>query len=227
MTQSAASYSLHDGKSPAEYEIRRQFLRSLARSRHEKSPFDYWLLENALPDVTVREIAALPVSVPTGMLFYGKREVNNAARIYFSPENQRTYDVCAEMAKAFRHPEMIAALSEETGSDLSKGMLRIEYCQDTDGFWLEPHVDISVKLFTMLIYLSDDPALCDAGTDIYDDTPEHNIVATAQYEKNRGMIFIPGKNTWHGFSKRPIKGIRKSIIINYVTPEWRDKWELA
>jgi len=88
-------------------------------------------------------------------------------------------------------------------------------------------LDISVKLFTMLIYLSDDPNLFDAGTDIYDATPEHKLVATAPYEQNTGLIFIPGTNTWHGFSKRPIMGLRKSIIINYVTPEWRNKDELV
>ena len=96
-----------------------------------------------------------------------------------------------------------------------------------DGFWLEPHLDISVKLFTMLVYLSGEPELYDAGTDIYDATPEHRLVATAPYEKNKGLIFIPGTNTWHGFTKRPIHGVRKSVIVNWVTPEWRDRWELA
>ncbi|MBS0244560.1 MAG: 2OG-Fe(II) oxygenase, partial [Proteobacteria bacterium] len=115
----------------------------------------------------------------------------------------------------------------ETGTDLSQGHLRVEYCQDVNGFWLEPHVDISVKLFTMLVYLSDDPALYDAGTDIYDASPEHKLVGTAPYEKNKGLIFIPGTDTWHGFTPRPIKGVRKSIIINYVSPAWRDKYELA
>jgi hypothetical protein len=41
------------------------------------------------------------------------------------------------------------------------------------------------------------------------------------------MIFIAGENTWHGFSPRPINGVRKSIIVNYVTKEWRDTYELA
>ena len=35
------------------------------------------------------------------------------------------------------------------------------------------------------------------------------------------MVFIPGSNTYHGFEKRPIKGVRTSLIINYVTNEWR------
>ncbi len=42
-----------------------------------------------------------------------------------------------------------------------------------------------------------------------------------------GYYYIPGTDTWHGFTKRPIAGVRKSIIINYVSPEWRDTYELA
>ncbi|HUS95367.1 MAG TPA: hypothetical protein VMX97_01360, partial [Hyphomicrobiaceae bacterium] len=62
---------------------------------------------------------------------------------------------------------------------------------------------------------------------IYDATPQHNRVASAPYELNNGLIFIPGDNTWHGFSQRPIHGLRKSVIINWVTAEWRDAWELC
>ena len=79
----------------------------------------------------------------------------------------------------------------------------------------------------MLVYLTDAPELHDAGTDIYDASPEHKLIASAPYEWNAGLIFIPGKNTWHGFRKRPIRGLRKSIIINYVGPEWRAVEELA
>jgi hypothetical protein len=147
--------------------------------------------------------------------------------VYFSPENQRRFPVCRDLADAFKHPLVTSAIERETGTDLSLGHLRIEYCQDVDGFWLEPHVDIPVKLFTMLVYLSAEPELRQAGTDIYDATPEHNLVATAPYERNKGLIFIPGKDTWHGFSQRPINGVRKSIIINYVAPTWRDTFELA
>ena len=94
-------------------------------------------------------------------------------------------------------------------------------------FWLEPHTDIPAKRFTMLIYLSDDPALENCGTDIYDATRDHVLVHTATYKFNGGLIFVPGSDTWHGFSRREIKGNRKSLIINYVGSEWRDKWELA
>jgi len=79
----------------------------------------------------------------------------------------------------------------------------------------------------MLVYLSDDPGLAGTGTDILEGPPDFNYVASAPYGKNKGVIFIPGENTWHGTGHHPIKGIRKSIIINYVTSDWREKWELA
>ncbi|MEZ5924522.1 MAG: 2OG-Fe(II) oxygenase [Hyphomicrobiaceae bacterium] len=204
-----------------------RFLACLAKADHRRQPYDFWLLENALPEVTCRAIADLPVAPPAAPTFDGRREANNSTRFYFSPDAQARHPVCREVADAFRCPTVIEALKSETGSPIDRGRLRIEYCQDTDGFWLEPHVDIAVKLFTMLIYLSDDPALADAGTDVYDASPEHKMVTTAPYAFNTGMIFIPGKDTWHGFHKRPIRGIRKSIIVNYVAPEWRAVEELA
>ena len=207
--------------------VGRHFLDCLAGSGRQTSPFRYWLLDQALPPASVDAIAALPFAPPEKLRFDGRRETNNSTRVYFTPENQDRFAVCRELADAFKHPLVTRAIERETGTDLAQGQLRIEYCQDIDGFWLEPHVDISVKLFTMLVYLSGEPELRDCGTDIYGSGPDHPRVATAPYEKNKGLIFIPGTDTWHGFSPRRIPGVRKSIIINYVGPTWRDAFELA
>ncbi|MFA5949829.1 MAG: 2OG-Fe(II) oxygenase [Hyphomicrobium sp.] len=203
------------------------FITSLDGSRHVRGPFNYWLLENALTDELIDGIVSLPYEPPSDPLFVGKREANNSKRVYFNPENQARFPVAAEVAETFRSPYVVRRLEQLTGQSLAEGALRIEYCQDVDGFWLEPHLDLGVKLFTMLIYLSGEPELYDAGTDIYDASPEHNRVGTAPYEKNKGLIFIPGHDTWHGFSKRPINGVRRSIIVNWVTSEWRARHELA
>jgi len=205
----------------------RHFLNCLDHANHVKQPYDYWLLDDVLPEAMIDGMANLPFPPPENPVFTGRRESNNSTRVYFSQENQKKHKVCKDVVEIFRDPSVISTLEKATRADLSKGQLRIEYCQDVDGFWLEPHLDISVKYFTMLVYLSDDPNLFDAGTDVYDSSPEHKLVASAPYQKNAGMIFIPGKNTWHGFSKRPIKGLRKSIIINYVSPDWLSKGELA
>src|SRR5215469_4169190 len=175
-----------------------QFLACLARAANESWPYDYWLLKDALPPKVCAAIANLPFPAPAEVSFDGKRETNNSTRVFFSPAVQESHAVCSEVASAFKNPHVILAIEAVTGAKLDNGHLRIEYCQDTDGFWLEPHVDIPVKMFTMLIYLSDDARLNDAGTDVYNDSPRLRRVATAPYEFNAGMIFIPGKNTWHG-----------------------------
>ena len=203
------------------------FIRSLESADHARAPFDHWLLADALPQKAIDGIVNLPVAPPHEAAFNGTREINNSSRLFFTPRLQRRHPVCREIADAFRDREVVRALEDRTGARLARGRLRIEYCQDITGFWLAPHLDISVKLFTMLIYLSGEPELRDAGTDIYDASPEHKPVATVPYEKGKGLIFIPGSNTWHGFTQRPIGGVRKSIIVNYVTRDWRSIDELA
>lgn len=203
------------------------FLTCLGKAGHVNSPFDHWLLENPLPDNLCDEIINLPFDPPEGALFGGRREINNKLRVYFTPENQEKYDVCKQIVEGFKDPCLIMAIEKTTGAKLSGTRLRIEYCQDTEGFWLEPHTDIFVKKFTMLVYLSDDAGLAKAGTDIHEGPPDFHYVHSAPYGKNLGVIFIPGKNSWHGVGHHPVKGVRKSIIINYVAPQWRDTWELA
>jgi hypothetical protein len=103
--------------------------------------------------------------------------------------------------------------------------LRMEYIQDIDGAWLEPHRDIPEKLFSMVIYLFTGPDARDWGTDIYD--AERRWVGRSPGEFNSGVIFVPGPNTWHGFNPRPIVGVRRLMEINYVRADWRDRGQLA
>ena len=203
------------------------FLACLRQARHETKPFDYWLLKDALPPGDVDAILALSVAPPQGLVLNGKRETNNALRFFFSRENQDRFTVCRRVAMGFKEPRVRQAIEKTTGTDLSGCRLRIEYCQDPPGFWLEPHTDIFVKKFTMLVYLLDDPGLRLAGTDIHEGSPVFKYVTTAPYGRNLGVIFIPGKNSWHGVGHHPIQSLRKSIIINYVASEWRDSFELA
>jgi hypothetical protein len=207
--------------------VAESFLPCLKNARHTTSPFDYWLLEHPLPEGYCDGIANLPFPPPEGAIFNGKRETNNTLRVYFTPENQAKFEVCRRVVEGFQDPSVRKAIEDATDTDLSDGHLKIEYCQDADGFWLEPHTDIFVKKFTMLVYLSNDPNLANAGTNILEGPPDFKYVGSAPYGKNKGFIFIPGENTWHAVGHHPIKGIRKSIIINYVTSDWRNKWELA
>ena len=205
--------------------IERQFAAALAASRDMTEPFNYWLLSDALSPSARRQIVALPLQVPEVGDTLGRRETHNALRVFVSPDLQAEYPVLGELAATFQSPDIIHALSECCGVQLDGSFLRIEYCLDRNGFWLEPHTDIGAKRFTLLIYLSDDPGAENWGTDIYDPALRH--VGRASAAPGNGLIFIPGEQTWHGFEARPIAGVRRTLIVNYVVPEWRSRHELA
>lgn len=188
-------------------------------------PFRHWLIDAVLPAPTCRAIDALNRPVPVIGDTLGKRETHNSLRVFFGAAEQATFPVCRDVAAALQSAAVIRRLNRFCDTMLDGGYLRIEYCLDTDGFWLEPHTDIGAKLFTMLIYLSDDPGSEAWGTDLLN--PDGTLIATTPYQRNAGLIFIPGPKTWHGFHKRPIRGVRRSLIVNYVRPEWRSRHELA
>ncbi len=137
-------------------EIRSIFAKALDQADVETSPYRHWLMTNCLPDGVVNDLKALefPLFEIDGVS--GRREYHNKSRNYFDVETMAKHDACYAMAHAFQDPNMIAKLNKHLGIDLEGSNLRIEYAQDTDGFWLEPHTDIGVKLFTMLIYHSDE-----------------------------------------------------------------------
>jgi hypothetical protein len=205
-------------------EMSEHFRRSLDRAGEKDTPFRHWLLSDVLPEAVAAEIPALPLPPPAINDTLGKRETHNSTRIFFSPEARQRFAVCAAVSEALQSRGIVDALGARCGARLAGSFLRIEYCQDTDGFWLEPHTDIGAKRFTMLIYLSAEQGCADWGTDLMNAAGE--VVATAPYRANHGLIFLPGSDTWHGFRKRPIRGVRRSLIVNYVEG-WRSRGELA
>jgi hypothetical protein len=194
-------------------------------SRFRAEPFRHWLIEDVLPADVCAGIDAIPVAPPKIDDTRGKRETHNSSRLFFNKVYRARYPVCEAIGEEFQSLAIVDRIERLCEARLRESYLRVEYCLDTEGFWLEPHTDIGVKLFTMLIYLSAEPGAEAWGTDLYD--TNLNLVATAPYKRNAGLIFIPGGDTWHGFRRRPIHGVRRSLIVNYVKPEWRSRHELA
>lgn len=200
-------------------------LESFAASRCNPAPYPHWFLKGCLPPAAAEEITALPFPAPALGGISGKREVHNATRKYFDRDNAATFPVCKAFNDAFQDRRMTAAIEKTFGTRLSGTYLRVEYAQDIDGFWLEPHTDLGVKVFTMLLYLSKETGHRDLGTDIYD--ADKKPVGRSPFEPNGAMVFVPSNVTFHGFEPRPIPGVRKSVIINYVTNEWRAREQLS
>jgi hypothetical protein len=222
MSQSASRLIRHSAPKDPVAEV---FISSLRGSVEFSTPYRHWLLSRALPDDVAQAITELPWRPPVVQYTDSTREANNATRTYFGVENRARYGVCDQVAQAFQSGEVVSAIEQICDIDLTGTSLRIEYCQDCAGFWLSPHTDIGVKKFTMQIYLSKEPGSQDWGTDLLDE--QKIMVRRAPSAFNSGMMFIPGSNTWHAFGKRPVQGVRKSILVNYVGPEWRARNELC
>ena len=198
---------------------------ALASAERDEAPYRHWVVMNVFPSGVSKAIAALPYSAPDLHGVSGKRELHNDQRHYFEAATNERFPVCAAVAEAFQSREVVGAIQRSTGADLADSYVRLEYAQDSDGFWLQPHTDLGVKRFTMLIYLADGEDQRELGTDIY--ASADNWAKRSDFVDNTALVFVPGANTWHGLERRPIKGVRKSVIMNYVTDAWRERWQLA
>jgi hypothetical protein len=201
------------------------FLSSLQNNHRDDAPYPHWFLNACLPDEVVDALVNLPFKPADIKDTQGKRATNNDQRIHFGEAHRQYHPVMESLAEVFQDQKTTAALKQLTGAPLDGTSLRIEYCQDTGNFWLEPHTDIGVKKLTMLIYLNREPEAVEWGTDLYAD--QQTYLGRAPGGFNRGLIFVPADNTWHGFKVRPLTGIRKTIIVNYVGPEWCNREELC
>ncbi|MEM9015026.1 MAG: 2OG-Fe(II) oxygenase [Pseudomonadota bacterium] len=201
------------------------FKLALQNATWSDDPYKHCIIRDVLPDNVCENLASaeFPTQVLNGVS--GSREAHNDSRRYFNEATMIAGGVFDDVATAFQKEETAQAIARSFGADIEGCLLRIEFAQDTDGFWLRPHTDLGVKKFTMLLYLSDGPDHDMMGTDIYKD--EDTWSKRTPFAPNIALAFKPNDRTWHGFEKRPIIGVRKSIIINYVTTEWRDRDQLA
>jgi hypothetical protein len=203
-------------------DCRSVFLEALAHSVLQTMPFPHRLFDAALPDSLRQALVGLPIVAPAIGETLGKRETHNSQRRFLSPTSGPEG---RELAACFQDEAVVGAIEQRFGLILSGSFLRIEYCLDRDGFWLERHTDIGAKLFTLIIYLSDQVAAIDWGTDLYDGAGYH--AGRAPATPGSALAFVPSATSWHGFERRPIEGVRRSLIVNYVVPEWRARHELA
>lgn len=148
----------------------------------------------------------------------GTRSSNNSFRMFV---NRYTNKELTVMFEPWDTVESRLFFTQLTGVDCSDGLLRIELCQDYSGFYLHKHIDIPEKYITLQIYLGDGDESW--GTSIYDNS---KLYKTNSFKHNSGWLSYRDSALIHGIEKNTITGIRRSIIINYVIPTWRDTDQL-
>lgn len=198
---------------------------SFRAARRFEQPYAHFLADNLFPAAVAKALDELPFAAPALEGISGMRELHNDSRSYFDAGRMARFPVMRAVAEALQAPDVVATIARTYGAAIDDTFLRLEYALDVDGFWLEPHTDLGVKKFTCLIYLSVDPGHADLGTDIY--ASRETYWGRSPFVPNSAMIFVPGDNTWHGFEKRPIRNVRRSVILNYVTHDWRAREQLS
>lgn len=210
---------------PSVSTVSHHFERALRSSGLSEVPYRRWNVTNVFPESMCVGILTLPIAPPLIDDCHGVRDRHNEKRSFFTPQLQKDFPACSTFAEAMQRPEVARAFSEVCNVSVDGSFLRVEYIQDLDGAWLQPHRDIKEKLFSMVVYLCTGPHAREWGTDIYDENK--NWIGRSSAEFNSAVIFIAGPNTWHGFDRRPIVGVRRLMEINYVDASWRDRDQLS
>ena len=161
------------------------------------------------PDRILRHYPAVCPDVP----HTGQRSSANQFRMFVT--RSHTPEI-AGLFENFNTNESRDYFTDLTGVDCSAGLLRIELCQDSPGFWLQNHVDIPEKLITLQIYLG--AGRRGWGTKLL--WPTGDI--TVPFEHNTGWLSHQNARVLHGVPEKTVDGVRKSVIINYVSGDWAD-----
>ncbi len=206
-------------------DVARHFIRAVKQSQRSDEPYRHWKMADILPLDICTGMLTLPIAPPVLGKTDGTRNSYNDTRAFITPKMRADYPTCAVLADALQRPDVARLMAETCDIDVAGSYLRMEYIQDIDGAWLEPHRDIPEKLFSMVIYLFTGPEAENWGTDIYD--ADVKWVGRSSGEFNTGVIFIAGPATWHGFDQRPINGVRRLMEINYARSDWRDREQLT
>ncbi len=209
---------------PTPAEIAATFCRSLAAAARYDAPFPHFYADRLFPEAIIAALADLPFAAPANKPDSGKRE-DVSGRVFFGAAELERFPVMRNLAQALQTPEATHAIGAFCAAPLRGCHLRLEYAIDREGFWLAPHTDLGVKKFTCLISLANYKYHVDLGTDIYNS--DNRLYKRAPFRRNGALMFVPSAESWHGFARRPIHGQRKSIILNYVGPDWRARDQLA
>ena len=199
---------------------------SLQKRKENNTPFQHWSINDLLPQNYIdRIINDIPIP-DTQKIHDGTRAgdttfkdgKNTSSRMFITRKIIMQHPFLQELIDVFLHSETVTLIKECFFSTHEKLFFRAECTFDHNGFYLAPHEDIKEKVFTLFLYLGDSPEYC--GTDLYDN--HKNLVKTIPFKNNTGYIFVPGKNTWHGFEPKAFTGVRRALLLNYVTfeTEW-------
>ena len=177
------------------------------------SPFTHYAVKDIFCEKELNEIRKIDLELHSGKLD-GER-ASNQNRFFITKSNIKNNFIFERIIDYFSRSGVIEMFEKESKNIIKGNYLRVEFLEDKESSWLEPHCDIEEKLLSLIIYLNDTDEDEKNGTVLYDE--DMKKVKTVPFIDNSGFYFFAGKNTWHGLEPIKIKESRKAIMVNYCT----------
>lgn len=183
-------------------------------------PYTFYELQNVLPMSVFSKCVEIGLTLNESCSISGSRG-DGDSRCHLKASDAKHRQIGEFLNTAFRSKLKDLDLLRDTNN---RSALRAELCRDGSEFWQVPHLDVTDKLVTVVIYLLSD--VDGLGTTIYENESPESKFAVSRALPNCALAFRPSNVTWHGFHKRTeLFTSRLSLIVNFVST-WNDVHEL-
>ena len=180
------------------------------------APWEHWTIDNVFPNELFEALKNHRVNNADYTNVNGFRDIIKG-RTFLGNEYCEEHTALKPVAEFLNNHKFF---EENFNCDLSNTYCRPELIHDRYPFFHAIHTDTPEKKLTLIVNIDkeDDKNL---ATDIYVDKETH--FAKTEWKDNRGLLFIPSDEKWHGFAPIEYTGIRTIMIINFVdTGVWQN-----
>jgi hypothetical protein len=188
------------------------FANSLGEAAARDFPYPHWLLAGALPLDLAWALAGLPIGPPPSSLLSDGCPTGCDTRPITWRETQAFPD-CRVLAETFQCSATVALFARVAGIDLRDCRLKITLARAVDGYESAPRTRCGEARFTLMIALDADGQR-NLGPDIYFESGDW--ASQAPWRAGDALAFAPSERSWHGFEARMIRGVRTSLVVDYV-----------
>jgi hypothetical protein len=175
-------------------------------------PYPHWMMADLLPPGLVRALVHLPYAWPASPA-WGCVRPKPQAFWPVSARDQQDSGACRTVAQSFQATETLASIAHATGTDLRDCSLSLRLLREVDGYACAPQTRCGEARFTLLVAL-DTGGQSNLGPDIYSETGEW--AGQPPWRPGCAVGFAPSPRSWHGFEPRMIRGVRSSLLVDYV-----------
>ena len=172
-------------------------------------PWEHWIIDNVFPDNLFTALKEHKINDADYSNANGFRDIIEG-RTFLGNAYCEQFPNLKPVAEFLNDHKMF---EEKFNCDLSNTWCRPEMIHDRHPFFHAIHTDTPEKKLSLIINIDkeDDKNL---ATDIYVDKETH--YAKTEWQDNRGLLFIPSDEKWHGFAPIEYTGIRTIMIVNFV-----------